>query len=199
MAARDDEQPVETLLPDRPDPSLRHGVGLGRSVGRADYLDTLRRKDVVECGRELAISVVYEKAHLRQTVVRVDAEVACLLDHPWTVGVGAAPGDGHALGGELNEEQYVDSGQKHRLDREEVAADDTCRLLGKKLPPGRLASPWGGAEAVPTEDPRDRRGGDLCSELLELALNALVAPARVLTGEAHNQVFDVTLDRRAAV
>jgi hypothetical protein len=88
--------------------------------------------------------------------------------------------------------------RKHRLDRKGVAADDARRLLGKKLPPSRLASPWGRAEIVTTEYPRDRRGGDLCSELLELALNALVAPACVLSGQAQSQLFDVTLDRRAA-
>src|SRR5919106_5190427 len=161
MAAGDDEQPVETLSPNGPDPPFRDGVRLGRSVGRADYLDTLRRKDVVECGRELAVPVVYEKAHLCQTVVGVNAEVTCLLDHPLTVGVGAAPGDGHALGGELDEKQHVDPGQKQRLDREEGTADDACRLLGRKLPPDCLTSPWGGAETVPTEHPHDRPGGDL--------------------------------------
>jgi len=48
VAAGDDDQPVEALLPDRPDPPFRHRVRFGRSEGRADYLDPLRREDAVE-------------------------------------------------------------------------------------------------------------------------------------------------------
>jgi hypothetical protein len=62
--------------------------------------------------RELAVSVVDEKAPPCQTVFRVDAEVACLLDHQWTVGIGAPPADVHAPGRELDERQHVDARQK---------------------------------------------------------------------------------------
>lgn len=148
MTAGNDKQPVEALLPDCPHPSLRHRVRLGRSVGHADHPYAVRGKDDVEGGRELAVSIVDDEAHRSETVFQADAEVACLLDHPRPSGIGCAPADIHAPARELDKKQHIDPGEQHRLDGEEVTAQDTRRLLGQKLPPGRFATARRGAEPV---------------------------------------------------
>jgi hypothetical protein len=79
----------------------------------------------------------------------------------------------------------------------EVAGDDGCRLRAQELTPaGARASrrrPEGGAR----EQPADRARRDREAELVELAGDALVAPARVLTRQPQHKLARSAVDRRA--
>jgi hypothetical protein len=61
VAAPNDEQPVKALGPDRPDPALGVGVGVGRLHRRHERLGSLRREDVVEGAGELGIPIADEE------------------------------------------------------------------------------------------------------------------------------------------
>jgi hypothetical protein len=61
VPAAHDEQPVQALGPDRPDPALGVGVGVGRLHRRHKRLGSLRREDVVEGAGELRIPIADEE------------------------------------------------------------------------------------------------------------------------------------------
>src|SRR6266487_1830604 len=65
-----------------------------------------------------------------------------LLGHPPAVRVRRDPGEMHATGRELDDEQHVEALQEQRVDGEEVALEDARRLLAQELCPARLKPHW---------------------------------------------------------
>jgi hypothetical protein len=61
--------------------------------------------------------------------------------------------------------------------------------------PGRGGAARGGIEPVTAEDGADRGGRDPHAKPEQLALDALVAPARVLRGEADDQLLEVEVQQ----
>jgi hypothetical protein len=92
VAAPDDQQPVQTLGPDRPHPALGVGVRRGRPHRRAEHLTTVRAEDLVEPAAELGVPVVDKEAHLPAPLAQHQQEVAGLLGDPAAVRVGRHPG-----------------------------------------------------------------------------------------------------------
>jgi hypothetical protein len=80
VAAPDEQQPVETLVADGTDESLRVGVRLRRLHRRVDDRDSFAAEDLVEGGGELAIAIVDQKTRPLENVG--EAEVARLLNDP---------------------------------------------------------------------------------------------------------------------
>jgi hypothetical protein len=80
VAAADDQEPVETLVADGADESLRVGVGLWGLHRRVDHLDSFPVEEFVEGGGELAVAIVDQEARSFENVG--EAEVARLLDDP---------------------------------------------------------------------------------------------------------------------
>jgi hypothetical protein len=80
VAAADDQEPVETLVADAADESLRVGVGLWCLHRRVDHLDSFTVKEFVEGGGELAVAIVDQETRPFENVG--EAEVAGLLDDP---------------------------------------------------------------------------------------------------------------------
>jgi hypothetical protein len=89
MAAADDQEPVETLVADGADESLRVGVRLRRSHRRVDHLDSFAAEHLVEGSGELAIAIVDQETRPLENVR--EAEVARLLDDPVPDGFGVQP------------------------------------------------------------------------------------------------------------
>jgi hypothetical protein len=101
-------------------------------------------------------------------------------------------------GVEFDEEQHVKPSQPHRVDGEEVARHDPGGLLSQERRPRAARPPGCGVEPVTTKRRPDRGGGDAYAKLLELSLDALVAPPGVVPGQADNQVLDLLVQRRPA-
>jgi|SRR5215218_3505351 len=80
----------------------------------------------------------------------------------------------------------------------QVAGDDAGGLLAQECSPRGGGPPWGRVQPVAVERGTDRGGRDLRAESKELALDALVAPARVLLGQADDQLLDVGIQLRPA-
>jgi hypothetical protein len=61
MAPTPDQQPVQTLGPDRPDPALGDRVGIWRLDRGLEDLGAVGDEDVVEGAGELAVAVTKEE------------------------------------------------------------------------------------------------------------------------------------------
>src|SRR5919106_580201 len=82
--------------------------------------------------------------------------------------------------------------------REEVAGHDARGLGAQDVRPARTRPSRRGSETRAAQDVADRHRRDLVAELLELSLDAPVAPARVVLGETDDQVFEIPRDRGSA-
>jgi hypothetical protein len=67
---------------------------------------------------------------------QVRQKVAGLLGHPLTRWAGGDPGQVHAPGAVLDEEQHLQAAQEHCVDVEEVRGEDRLGLPGQERPPG---------------------------------------------------------------
>jgi hypothetical protein len=100
MSAADDQEPVETLVADGADESLRVGVRLRRLHRRVDDRDSFAAEQLVEGGGELAVAIVDQETRPLEKVA--EAEVARLLDDPGPGRVRRAPGEVDAPAAELD-------------------------------------------------------------------------------------------------
>lgn len=128
MTFAEDEQVVEAFASDGADPAFGVGVRDRRLDGGTEDRDVVGGEDRVERGGELRVPVSDQVADRRWSQVVVDQEVAGLLGDPGAGGVAGDPGQMDAATVKLEEEQYVQPGQPHRVDGEEVAGDDAAGL-----------------------------------------------------------------------
>jgi hypothetical protein len=93
-------------------------------------------------------------------------------------------------------EEDVQPPQPDRLDGEEVDCEHAVRLRAEELAPGEPGALPGRSETSLAKQLAHSRGRHSESEPTKLAGDPLVAPARVLTREAQNQLTDLAADRR---
>jgi hypothetical protein len=77
LAAAEDEESIETVVPDRQYPAL--GVRVRRLDRCADHGDTLALEDVVEAAAELGVAIVDEETEWLFALVDRHQQVARLL------------------------------------------------------------------------------------------------------------------------
>src|SRR6266508_3243707 len=113
----------------------------------------------------------------------------------------ASVGSGHPINHLqrwAHEEEHVEPAQPERLDREEVTLEDYGRLLAQELPPADARSPRCGVDAVAVENVPNTARRQRQPERDQLALDALVSPARVLRRQAQDQLLPLRGQRRSA-
>jgi hypothetical protein len=81
----------------------------------------------------------------------------------------------------------------------QVAGDDPGGLLAQERPPGGGRWPRCRVQPVTLQRRADRGGRDLHAQAQQLALDALVAPARVLVSQADDQLLDAVVERRSSL
>src|SRR5215216_4767715 len=195
VAAADDQQPVQALGPDRPDPAFGVGVGVGRLYRRDQYLGAVRMEDVVEGAGELRIPIAKKAAHSSAPLTQHETQVAGLLGNPGPMRVGRYAGQMDPPGPQLDEEPHVQPPQPGRVDGEEVACHDSGRLLAQECSPGRGRRPWRWIQSMTAEGGADRGCRDLHPEAQQFSLDALVTPPGILLGQADDQLLDVVVQR----
>lgn len=85
------------------------------------------------------------------------------------------------------------------LDREEVRGRDRIPMHPQELLPRRTRRPDGGRRnAVPFQDPRDRAGGEVVTEVEQGAADPRVAPSTILEREPNDELLDRASRSRAA-
>src|SRR6266568_1448691 len=198
VTAADDQQPIKALGADGPHPSLRIGVGVGRLHRRDQHLGVFRAEHVIEPAAELRVTIADQEAHAASLVLQAQQQVACLLGDPGGVGIGGHPGQVNPASAEFDEEQDVEPSQPDGVDGEEVAGEDPGGLLVQERPPGGGRPPWRRVQSVAAQRGADRGRRDAQAKLEQLALGALVAPARVLAGQANDQLLQFLVEWRAS-
>jgi len=110
----------------------------------------------------------------------VHQQVTGLLSHPRTRRMGGDPGQVHAPGPVLDEEQHVQTAQEHGIDVEEVRGEDRRGLPGQERPPGLPGPPGRGIDTRVLEDLSHRRRRQLVSQPGQLAVDTPISPAWVI-------------------
>jgi hypothetical protein len=82
---------------------------------------------------------------------------------------------------------------------EKVALDDACCLLAQELAPAQARSSWGGVDPVAAQDVPDRARGEREAEPGQFAVDALVAPARILRRQPEHELARLRDHRRPAL
>jgi hypothetical protein len=101
--------------------------------------------------------------------------------------VGGDASQMHAPGAVLDEEQHGQAAQEHSMDVEEVRGEDRRGLPGQERLPGQAGPSGRGVDARVFEDlPYGRRRDDI-AEAGQLAVDAPIAPGRVIARHLQRQ------------
>lgn len=92
----------------------------------------------------------------------------------------------------------LEAAQPDGVDGEEVAGEDRFALRPQEVAPGSHIAPWRRRQAGPGENVADGASGDGGAQLVELASDPQVAPARILVREPQDQFAHISADRRPA-
>jgi hypothetical protein len=90
------EDVIETFLPDGPHPAFRIAVGLWGTKGCADNLNSHGAKHVVELSGELRVPVMDKESEVALHFLKLPYELARLLAGPEVVGVRCDAGEMHS-------------------------------------------------------------------------------------------------------
>ena len=132
-------------------------------------------------------------AHATEESGTLVGGVASHLNHPLGGGMFGQTGKTDAARFQMNEEQDVVGGEtlpgKH-FDSEEVGTCQDGHVGGDEiLPGGVLAPPGCRLDPVSTKDVSHGLIGNSVAEIAQGSDDAVVSPAGVLSGEAHNERF----------
>src|ERR1019366_7792942 len=167
--------------------------GLRCSDRCVDHADALSVEGRVEGARELAVVVTDQELQGPVAVAEREHEIPRLLRCPRTIRVLGQASKVHPPGGELDEEQHIDSPQADGVDREEVARDRAASLTADELAPGKPVARRGRSKARGGEDPTDARGRD-GEPPVKLTGDPLISPPPVLPGEPQHKLADFLAD-----
>ena len=106
--------------------------------------------------------------------------------------------DVHPPSRDLHHEQHIQPAQGDGVDAEEISGQQPRGLGTQERAPGRVAAARCRADSGSGQDATDGAGADPVTEPEQLALDAAMAPRRVLPSESHHQVADLVADGRAA-
>jgi hypothetical protein len=192
MISSQSRQPARTVRIHRSAWALAFGAWTGVTT-------TSARNTSSNPATELRVAVAEHKAQSLSSHCCGQEQVAGLLGDPGTIGVGRHTGQVDPASGQFDEEQHLQPPQPDGVDREEVAGEDAGRLAGAGTPARSWSSAAGGIEPMATQRGADRGCRDRYAEPEQLALDALVAPARVLPGQADDQLLQLLVQWRRPV
>jgi hypothetical protein len=184
LSAVEDEEPVEALAPDAPDPALDVRVRIRRPDRYSDHPDPAAVEDGVEGAAELCIAVMDQEPG---PVVDVHQQVARLLQHPGAVGVARA---GHVLNpaaADADEDQYIQPPQQYGVDGQEVAGECRRSVLAQERAPVLLVALGRRRNTRRSQDVAYQRGGDADAEFAQLADDPDIAPTGVLARQSQDE------------
>jgi hypothetical protein len=147
-------------------------------------------KTLIEGSGELGVAVAEQEPGSKLAILELPGQVPSLLDDPGAGRMVGAAGEVNAATADLDEEEDVEPGQPHGIDGEEVGSQDLIGVLANEVAPRALASPWSWRQIVTAEHLADGEVGAAVAELEELALDAAIAPARVLPGQAEDEFVE---------
>ena len=193
-----DQDMVQALPPGRAYPPFRERVRSRRPRRGANDPHALRGEDRVERAGELRVPVADQEPELASPLAQIQHQVAGLLGHPLPRRMRRGTKQMHPAGGDLHDEQDVDPLEADRVDVQEVAGQNPFGLRGEELGPGWSGPSGCGIDAGGVEDLPHRAGANPVAQPDQLAMDAPVAPGRVLRREPQHQRADLRGDARPA-
>jgi hypothetical protein len=121
-----------------------------------------------------------------------------VLYGPLACGVRGDAAQVHPAGAVLDEHQDIQSLQQHGIHVEEVDGEDPGGLGAQELAPGRARAARRRADTRSSQDFVDGGRRDCEAELGQLAVDAALAPQRILFRHSDGEVGDAPNRRRAA-
>jgi hypothetical protein len=183
-----DQHPVQALAPGAGDPALRDCVRPGRPDRSPDDPPRADRGEHgVERSGELGVPVMDQELEAVSAALEVHQEVTGLLGHPLPRRMGGDPGQVHAPGPMLDEEQHIQTAQEHGIDVEEIRREDRLGLGFQERLPGLPGPPGCGIDARVLEDLPYRRRREHVAQSGQLTVDAPVPPGRVVPGHLQDQ------------
>jgi hypothetical protein len=193
-----DQQLVGALFADAANEPFRVAVRPGCPGRDLDHVESFGGEHGIEGGSELGVPVADQEAKGSDPLTEVHQEVASGLGGPGCGRMSSHAQDVNPAGAYFHDEQDIESAQRDGVEGEEVCGQQPGGLCMQKGPPPGVCSAWGGAEAGGGENPADRTRAQVVSEPDEFALDAAVAPGRILLCQAQHHVPDLVTDRWAA-
>jgi hypothetical protein len=138
---------VEVLTAQRPHEPLRERVRPWRPDRRPDHPRAVPGKYRIECRGGLAVPVTDQEPEPAGTLTEVHEKVAGLLGSPVSGRMGGNAQDVHGPGPDLHDEEDIHPPEQHGTGMQEVTGQNSGRLAGQELPPGRRRPPRRGPEA----------------------------------------------------
>ncbi len=129
---------------------------------------------------------------------QVDQDVAGGLGCPLSGWMGGHAGQVCPTGPVLDEDQGVQAFQSDRVYMHEVDGENAVGLGGEELLPCRARTPRCRIQPGRVQDLPHRRGSDLVAELDQLALDAAMAPQRIVLRHGQHELLDRRGSRRPA-
>ena len=126
----DDQHSVQALAAGAGDPAFGNRVRTRRPDRRLDSPRADCSEYRVERDAGLCVPVTDQELQALSIILKVHQQVPGLLGHPRARGMSGDPGQVHAPGAVLDEEQHVQAAQEHRVDVEEIRREDRLRLPG---------------------------------------------------------------------
>ena len=193
LAERD--HACETLLFDRPDEPLGIGVEIGTLRRQPNRLNTGALQDLAKDPRIEGIAVVNQMARPAQTAIDRVGQIAGLLLHPRAARLRVDPGDGHAVGSQLDHEEDEvppEPRQRQHLDGEQIAGRQALPVRLQERLSGHVPAPLGcRGDSVVVQDPLHHGPGDSVAEVRERAADPRVAPPRIVDRHPDHELGDV--------
>ena len=183
VARSTDQEVVEAFAAQGADEAFGDGVRPRCSDRGAEDADVGAGEHGVEGGGELAVPVADQELELLGAVAEIQQEVAGLLSDPGAGGVGGDSGEVHAAAAVLDHDEDVVAAEEDVVDVREVHGEDRSGLRGQELSPGRPGPVRRGVDPGGLQDRPHGGGGDRVAEPDQLALDASIAPPRVLPGQ----------------
>jgi hypothetical protein len=107
MRGIENEQPGETLGPDRSDEPFRDPIGVRHLNWRANDSSPLCLEDRIEAVRKLAVVIANQKAYWLFTFGERPCDLSGPLRHPLAIGMRRAAGEVHAAAADFDEEEHI--------------------------------------------------------------------------------------------
>ena len=203
-ATADEPTAVDALALHCSDPAFGEGIQIGAARWDGDGLNATNGQRMTPGSSKFGVPVVDQVAgtNLDQPTGVDHRQVARSLDHELADRVFGDANDVDPAGLQMEGEQHIIAGlaeQAPHVDGEEISGDQLVPMFGDEGFPCRVGAAFRrGLETVAIQDGGDGAWAQGDAQLGQFALDAVLAPGRVLRGQPGDHLLNVLADLRSS-